>query len=54
MADDKTSKIAEILARDEKDLLEDWLREQKAAVTCSATCYRKRSCACSRANSWRC
>ena len=33
MADDKTSKIEEILARDEKDLLEDWLREQTAAVT---------------------
>jgi len=32
MAEKKTSRIPEILARHEKDVLEDWLREQMAAT----------------------
>jgi len=33
MAEKKTSRIPEILVRHEKDVLEDWLREQMAATT---------------------
>ena len=33
MAEKKTSRIPEILAKHEKDVLEDWLREQMAATT---------------------
>lgn len=33
MAEKKTSRIPEILTRHEKDMLEDWLREQLAATT---------------------
>jgi len=33
MAEKKTSRIPEILARHEKDVLEDWLRERMAATT---------------------